>query len=285
MSSNSRPFGIHFRLHDSFSALAQEAADLNLTAFQFFLIPQQAKDHLSLKADDKKRFLQLRSRFKELVVHCSYWINLVSGNRTTRSLGYSILKKEIALAEKLEVTTMVIHAGSASHHKESEEDPHGITRGIEHLAKFLNKVAKKNPAMTFLVENTAHANHSVGSNLEDFIRLRKLIEFPDQIGFCLDIAHAFSYGYNLNETQAFIDLIKNTMTIDSLKLLHVHDSAEAFASKKDRHALPGNGEIGIEPLKKLIMHPDFANIPIIMELPPTSHASIKSAIKNLELAA
>lgn len=270
---------MHLRLHDSFAALAQEAADLGLSAFQFFLIPQQSKDYLTLRTDDKKQFLSMRSQFKEVVVHCSYWINLVSGNRTTRSISYSILKKEIALAERLEVTTMVLHAGSASHHKESEKDPSGIGRGIEYLAKFLNKVAKRNPNHTFLVENTAHANHSVGSNLEDFIALRELLEFPDRIGFCLDIAHAFSYGYALDD--AFIALLEKTMGLENIKLLHVHDSAESFASKKDRHALPGHGEIGIESMKKIINQPKLASVPIIMELPPSSANAIKQAAKNM----
>jgi deoxyribonuclease-4 len=52
-----------------------------------------------------------------------------------------------------------------------------------------------------------------------------------------------------------------------LYAFHVNDSLKPFASRKDRHAPLGDGEIGIDAFKALMQHPHTREIPKYLETP------------------
>lgn len=251
--------GVHLRLNSSLLALAERAVALQVSFFQcFFVIPATGK-LVTLSAEEKAAFVSLRrSYFNNLYLHGSYWINLAS----TYNNGYRAFEREIRLAKELEFTHIVIHPGSAN----------GSTRridGIDVLAKSLNRWLAKEHTVQLLLENTAHGNMSVGSSLEDFTLLLTKIDKPERIGFCIDTAHAYSFGYNiadLKKQNEFIELLQKTIGIDKVKLIHVNDTRESLGSKIDKHVIPGQGNIGKEALKQFINDPRLAHIPIVSEL-------------------
>ena len=63
-------------------------------------------------------------------------------------------------------------------------------------------------------------------------------QFDDRLGICLDTCHVFACGH---DPVTFMEKCG-----DKLKLIHFNDSSCPCKSKKDRHALPGNGYIGKE---------------------------------------
>ncbi|HML19249.1 MAG TPA: TIM barrel protein, partial [Candidatus Dependentiae bacterium] len=71
--------------------------------------------------------------------------------------------------------------------------------GIDELARSLNYVMKYEREITIVLENTTHGNLSVGSDITDFKLLRAKLDYPERISFCIDTAHAYSYGYDLKE--------------------------------------------------------------------------------------
>src|SRR5207244_2099203 len=96
---------------------------------------------------------------------------------------------------------------------------------------------------------------------------------PDKIVFCIDTAHAYSYGYNLVDLESqkqFIHLIEECIGFKRVVLIHLNDTQEKLGSYIDKHALLGEGKIGLEPLKHFILHPHIINIPLILELPIVS---------------
>lgn len=269
------------RLENSFSALAHEALELEVPIFQLFLMPQKKNRYLRLTAEDRETFAALRKQFKQIYVHSSYWINLTSGKDGNAAIAESLLKREIKLAQKLELTSLVIHPGSSKGNLKTAVDPEGKIAGLLNMSRIMNKVLKTTSDVTFLFENTPHGGSSVGSDLNDFILLKTMLDQPEKIGFCLDIAHAFSYGYEVDKPKEFIKLLDQTMGLDQIKLIHLHDSAESFGSKKDRHAIPGQGEIGMATLKNLVTSAAFKETPLILELPPLTPAKINPILDEV----
>ena len=184
-----RIIGLHLRLNNRYDALALHARDLKIQAFQFFLVPQKQKTYLPIRLDDQKRFCSLRQElFKSVFVHCSYWINLASGKPETVKISKGLLLKECSMAEQLAVHYVVLHPGSAKTQKGNGFIQKKLN-GIATLAQTLNEVLPQTPS-TILLENNAHGNATIGSDLHDFTRLKKQLGHPNNLKFCLDLSHS-----------------------------------------------------------------------------------------------
>jgi deoxyribonuclease-4 len=245
----------------------------DINAVQFFLTKLPKGKYINLKHENLNDFLHIKQRsFSHTYIHCSYWINLATGNTYSLYTSINLLKKEIRMAKKLQIQHLVLHAGSAKGHEK-------IT-GIETLARVLNHIFKKEHTTTILLENTAHGNKSIGSDLQDFSLLKSKLDFPEKLKFCLDLAHGFSYGYDITNTKDFIHTIDTHMGIKNIQLIHVNDSAEKRGSKLDKHAIPGKGYIGKTVLKNIINHKTLQHIPIILELPSGEKNVVKDAIET-----
>ena len=236
-------------------------------------VPQETGKLIQVCGDDIRTFLEFRrARFGNLYCHASYWVNLSSlGNN-----GYPQLLREIAFAKRLEFTHFILHAGNARGALHKNE-------GIDALAIALNNLFKREQDIIILLENTCHSNLAVGSDIFDFQRLLEKIDRPERLGFCIDTAHAYSYGYDVAtpEGQAdFITIIHKAIGIERIKLIHLNDTVEKLGSFIDRHAIIGQGNIGDVALKRFAMHPLLQNIPLIMELP---ELSVQQELSVLEM--
>jgi deoxyribonuclease-4 len=268
-----RPLGIHLRLTDTLYNVIRKAEAFDINAVQFFLTKLPTGKYINLNHENIDGFLCIKNRsFSHMYIHCSYWIHLTTENKYSLSTSIKLLKKEIRMAKKLQIQYLVLHAGSAKEQKK-------IT-AIETLARILNKVLKTERHITILLENTAHGGKTIGSDLQDFSILKTKIDLSEKIKFCLDLAHGFSYGYNLENTKNFINTIDTHMGIENIELLHVNDSAEQQGSKLDKHAIIGQGYIGQNTLQNIFNHEKLQHIPIILELPPVEHNIVKKTIEK-----
>lgn len=273
--------GVHLRIQDSYTGVLKRALELEASRCQFFFIPQDLDRYLKLTEEDKESFLALRrEHFSTIYAHTSYWINAATGNQESWEISKNLLKKEIKIGNTLEIDHFVLHGGVAKKHPPVKEDPSNRQAGLQALAKLLNETCKGEP-ITVLVENTAHGNKSVCSDLQDFIELKNLIDPGVNYGFCLDTAHAFAHGYKIKKTEEFIALLDQTMGLENIKLIHLNDSAKSCGSKIDQHALPGQGLIGQEPLKNLINHQKLAHIPCIVEPPTIELEKLKTDLVDI----
>ncbi len=271
--------GLHIHLKQGLLAVAQEALNLNLRRFQISLTKSSKSAYLNIEPE-REDFLKIkRDNFQSLYLHSSYWINPATGNPTGYEVSKGLLKKEQSLAQKLEIPFLVLHGGVAKDHPTTQDDPMAKKPGIHTLAKLLNHLSKGEPGVQFLLENCAHGNRTIGNDFNDYFALKQELDYPEQVGFCVDLAHAFAYGYQLTDTENFIQMLDTTIGIDSIKLIHFNDSAELCSSKKDQHSLPGHGLIGKDTLNAIVTHPKLAHIPLIIE-PPHTHSG-KTVIKSL----
>jgi deoxyribonuclease IV len=104
-----------------------------------------------------------------------------------------------------------------------------------------------------------------------------------RVGVCLDICHAFAAGHDLTAPgggdEVFATLAEAAGP-ERLKLVHANDSAAPCASRADRHAGMGAGQIGAEPFSKIIFHPAMAGVPMIVET-PGKHGKDIALLKGL----
>jgi len=274
--------GLHLRLTENLTTLITEALELGLPTFQFFLNQPKDSSYLKISPTDLANFLHLKQQFYQpLFLHSSYWINPSTGDKIAFDSSKKLLHKEIRLAKKLEIPYLVLHAGSAKKYPEIKTDPHNKHQGITTLAKMLNTVLKNEPDVQILLENTAHGNKTIGSDLHDFILLKNELNTPEKINFCIDTAHAFAYGYDIAQTEQFIEILDKTMGINNIKLIHLNDSKENQGTKRDVHGLPGDWKIGTEALKKFIKHAQFKNLPKIIECPSSSKHDLSRVLNNI----
>ncbi|MCX5922478.1 MAG: deoxyribonuclease IV [Candidatus Dependentiae bacterium] len=255
-----RTIGLHLRLINSLTEVAEKALAMQLPLFQSFLVQQGSGALIHIEQEDIKKYLKIRQeKFKDLYVHGSYWINL-AGVKYTK---HYALDRELALAKKLEFTHLVLHPGSAKGAKTRRE-------GIDAMARIINATMAKEHSIKIVLENTAYGSWSIGGDVHDFQILLTMLDHPEKILFCIDTAHAHSFGYDIIDATAreeFIQLLDATIGIERIALLHLNDTQEKRGSKKDRHEVIGKGVLGDEVLKSFVLHDRLKNIPLLMELP------------------
>ena len=269
-----RRIGLHLRLETTLVEVIQRALKLNVDFFQCFLTLKTAGRVVPLNSSDIKQFIVLRRQyFKEMYLHVSYWVNPSTINYNPHRL----LKKELSLAKKLEFTHVIFHPGSAKGTLKVQE-------GIDALASMLNKFMKKEPSFTFVLENVAQKFPSIGGDIDHFHLLLEKLDNVDRIRFCIDTAHAFSFGYNIvdeDEQDKFIVCLDKKIGLERICLIHLNDNQEDLGSHIDRHASIGTGKIGLEPLKRFVMHPKLRHIPILSEPPIMSEKDLEAELKKI----
>jgi deoxyribonuclease-4 len=266
--------GLHLRIQSSIIQLLEKAGELELPFFQCFFVRQETGKMVGVSAKEISFFLKVRrERYKDLFCHGSYWINLASlGNN-----GYSCLQREITLAKRLEFTHFLLHPGTA-------KGAFDKNQGIDALVRCLNEIISKEHNITILLENTCHGKLAVGSDILDFKIILEKIDQPERIGFCIDTAHAYSFGYNVaddKEQDEFIVFLENTIGLERIKLIHLNDAADKLGSQMDRHKSMGEGRIGFNALSRFALHPQLYKIPLLLELPDISIDEEKRVLERV----
>ena len=269
-----RPIGLHFRLLTNLSLLLERAQAIGSPVMQCFFIPQGANTYPEFSSEEIALCLEKRPYFSHLFLHASYWVNLAG----RYSNGWRAFKRELELAKQFSFTHMVIHPGSATGCVTKEE-------GIEYLARALNKILKEEDTIKIVLENTAHAHKTVGGDIADFQKLLTLLDQPEKIGFCLDSAHAYSYGYDLSTRESvneFVELVDQLIGTKKIVALHLNDAAEPCGSRIDKHEIPGRGKIGKEQLIQFMNHPKLCHVPVILETPILSEQEEVDILKEVQ---
>lgn len=271
-----RKVGLHIRLEKNIADVAEKAHRLNIPYFQCFFILQKINQFIQPTDEECEYFKKhWRPQFTYLYAHATYWVNLAAA-RAPRSL--HIIKHELHLAQRFGFTHLILHPGSATGSKNKKQ-------GIDHLAKALNKACLEAGDVIITLENIAHAKLSIGGEPEDFKVLLEKLDKPEKFAFCIDTAHAYSYGYNLANDQhqdAFIALLKDAIGLESIAVIHLNDTKDVLGSKVDRHIAPGQGNIGIAALQRFINHEAFKKVPLIVELPAMPEEQEKEILAQIQ---
>lgn len=210
--------------------------------------------------------------------HDSYLINLSSPDRRLWRMSQRSFQAELERCIKLGLDFLVTHPGNAT----DKDFEAGLERNARGVTESLEAV--EGPTRV-LLELTAGSGTSVGATFEN---LRTIIEaIPDEqrhrVGVCFDTCHAFSAGYDLvNDYDGVWDAFEHVLGMDRLGLIHLNDSKHPYMSKKDRHETLGEGTLGAEPFRRIVLDERLRAVPKILET-PKGDDGIAADRANLEL--
>ncbi len=194
--------------------------------------------------------------------HDSYLINLASPDPALRRRSRQSFIAELQRCEALGIPHLVSHPGNYLDDRER-----GLARNAASYAACLAAVPGR---VTVLLETTAGSGTALGSRFEE---LAALVEaMPEaarrRIGFCADTCHLFAAGYDLvGDYDGVWDAFDRVLGLQRLVCLHLNDSVGGLGSRRDRHALIGEGRLGKEPFRRIMTDPRHATVIKILETP------------------
>ncbi len=216
-------------------------------------------------ADDEAALFRTRyteSGLRGVVAHDSYLINLASPKDDLWEKSIAAFRDELERCELLGIPFLVTHPGS---HVGS-----GREVGLDRIVAALERVHADLPGyqVRTLLETTAGQGTNLGSTFEDLAYLLEKSSAPERLGVCFDTCHIFVAGYDIRtpETyQATMDEFDRLIGLDQIEAFHLNDAKEELGSKKDRHHLIGQGNIGPEGFRSLMSDVRFHGKPALLE--------------------
>ncbi len=197
-----------------------------------------------------------------VVSHDSYLINLASPDPVLSGRSAESFQAELTRCEALGIRWLVSHPGNYI-----DDRTAGLARNAAAYAACLAAVPGK---VTLLIEGTAGSGTSLGSTFEELAELRDRIpkRLRRRIGFCADTCHLYSAGYDLvRDFDGVWARWDTVIGLEHLHVLHLNDSKMPFGSRRDRHALIGEGSLGPGPFRRIMTDPRFARLIRIIETP------------------
>ena len=243
-----------------------EGQKIGATTIQLFTSNQKQWKGREITEDiiDLWNAVRKETGLKKIMSHDSYLINLGSPKEDLLEKSHEAFRKEIERCHKLEIDFLNFHPGAATTSTVDE----CLDQIIKSLKKF-EKLCAKGPTR-LLLETTAGQGSSVGHEFEHLSTIIDEVKGIVPIGVCIDTCHIFAAGYDIRTPKAWDITLEEFDAVVGLKHLyafHLNDSMKPLASRRDRHAHLGAGEIGIEAFKYLMKHPKLREIPKYLETP------------------
>ena len=218
------------------------------------------KDISELKIHEAHELMEQHG-MEEFVVHAPYIINLANTvNPATYEIAVEFLAKEIDRATAMGSQTIVLHPGS--HVGE------GADKGIASIVKGLNEVLTADTACHIALETMAGKGSEIGKTFEELAQIYDGVQHSDKLRVCFDTCHTSDAGYDIiNDFDGVMEKFDRLIGKDQIAVFHMNDSKNDPGAAKDRHENFGFGKIGFEPLMYIMNHPDFMEVPKILESP------------------
>lgn len=253
-------------------------------ALQFFSASPRVWKRMVISPAEIEKFNRLKKELgiEKSVIHSIYLLNLASENPDLARKSREVIEFDLKVDAATFGCGVVVHLGSHL--------GRGFEAVKEQLVAQIKQILSNTPDnSTFLIENSAGQNGKIASDLTEIRWLIDHVGLP-RVGWCLDTCHAFAHGYGLTnlhgrkeartqgEERAMLfeqegrpknifQEIQELDLWDALKVVHVNDSRDPFASGRDRHANLGEGEIGLEMLGSFFSHERIRQLPLILEVP------------------
>lgn len=242
---------------------SEDAAKYGATTFMIYTgAPQNTRrkpiEELNIEAGQAH---MAENGISNVVVHAPYIINLANTTKPeTFQLGVDFLKQEIERTAALGVNQIVLHPGA---HVGA-----GVDKGIARIIEGLNEVLSVDLPVQIALETMAGKGTEIGRNFEEIARIIDGVTHNERLSVCFDTCHVHDAGYDIvNDFDAVLREFDQIVGQERIAVLHINDSKNEVGAGKDRHENLGFGYIGFEALHGIVHHPDFADIPKILETP------------------
>lgn len=242
---------------------AKEAVSYGADTFMFYTgAPQNTrrKSISELNIDAAWDYLS-QHQIEEIIVHAPYIINLGNSVKPeTFELAVQFLQLEIERTAACKSQTLILHPGA---HVGA-----GTEAGITQIIKGLNEVLTADTPCNIALETMAGKGSEIGRSFEELAQIYDGVIHSDKLRVCFDTCHTSDSGYDIiHDFDGVIEKFDRLIGKDQIAVFHVNDSKNPSGATKDRHANIGFGEIGFDALSYIVHHPDFTDVPKILETP------------------
>ena len=244
----------------------QRARSIGCTAMQIFVKNNMQWFARPLSREEIRTFLK-HSQHDELLSifgHANYLINLATTNPQFRANSLRALSEELIRADQLKLPFLVIHPGA---HLGTGEEA-GLERIVESIDCVLHGIPKIKTRIA--LETTAGQGSCLGSKFEHLAYIISRVREPQRLCVCLDTAHIFAAGYDINSESAIRKTFREFDRVigrDRLVAIHVNDSKTVRGSRVDRHEHIGKGKIGLNAFRFIMRNRHLSKIPKVLETP------------------
>lgn len=248
---------------EMFLGSAKEAASYGANTMMVYTgAPQNTKrkDLSELRIEEGRSYMEEHG-IGDLIIHAPYIINLANTVKPEIfELAKEFLDLELKRSAAMGSKVLVLHPGSSV-----GADP---KVGIDRIAKGLNTILTADTECFVALETMAGKGSEIGRSFEEIAAIYDKVIYNDKLRVCFDTCHTHDAGYDIvNDLDGVLYQFDRLIGKDQIALFHINDSKNERGSHKDRHANIGDGYIGFEALCRIVYHPDFINIPKILETP------------------
>lgn len=254
--------GAHMSIAGGLNKTAQNVVKMNANTMQIFSRNPRGSNFKNPSEKEIEEFQKIRkeSHFGPILAHAPYTMNLASAKPEVYEFACDVIREDIQRMDNLGIENLVFHPGSHT--------GIGVEAGIENIIRGLNQAVTEKQNIMVLLETMSGKGTEIGASFDELKAIRDGVVHPEKVGVCLDTCHVFAAGYDIgNHLEEVLDELDEKIGLSCLRAIHLNDSMMPFASRKDRHATIGSGEIGLETLMNVITNPRLAGIPLYLETP------------------
>ena len=216
------------------------------------------------KPDDVAEFLDLMKDgpIESVTIHAVYLINPATKDREMRRKSADSLIHALRMGDEIRADGVVIHPGS------TVGEPH--EEALARAGEMFEHALAESDSCRLLLENTAGAGNTLGRSFRELRDLVDLAGGHKRIGICLDSCHMLASGFDIRTADKLTDVLDSCgklVGMRRLRCLHMNDSQAPLGSNRDRHAPPGDGELGPRGCGAFLSEPRFEKLPFLFEGP------------------
>lgn len=242
---------------------AKEAVSYGADTFMFYTgAPQNTrrKEISELNIGPAWEYMEEHG-IDDIIVHAPYIINLANTVKPeTYELAERFLALELERAAACRSRVLILHPGA---HVGA-----GVDAGIGQIIRGLNHILTPDTPVCIALETMAGKGSEIGRSFEELARIYDGVTCSDKLRVCFDTCHTSDSGYDIiHDFDGVIEEFDRLIGKDQIAVFHINDSKNPAGAAKDRHANIGFGQIGFEALNYIVHHPDFEDVPKILETP------------------
>ena len=184
-----------------------------------------------------------------ILVHGITACNMCHKPSVAKHTFYRSMIYDLETTEKLGGIGVVIHLGRNTQDMKISRDE-AIKNMANNIEGILDNTEETAPNTKLIIETGAgdSKGNQICTTLEEFATLWNMIPqiYHARLGICVDTAHIFSAGYNINTVdgvKSFLDTFDKLLDFKNLTCFHINDSKVKCNSQVDRHEGIGQGYI------------------------------------------
>ena len=235
--------GTHMSIAKGIVKTAENVVKMHADTMQIFSRNPRGSNYKDPTVKEAEEFQRIRREagFGAILAHAPYTMNLASAKPEVYEFACTVIREDVTRMDRL---------------------------GIENLVAGLDQAITGKENITVLLETMSGKGTEIGWRFEELKAIRDGVSHPERIGICLDTCHVFAAGYDIvNDLDGVLEEFDKVLGLELLRAIHLNDSMMPFGSRKDRHAVIGGGEIGIEALLNVMRHPKLKDLPFYLETP------------------